>query len=335
MKKIIAILLTLAFLTMVFSSCSTQKTVTQKETVKILMMPKLIGIPWFNASDEGAKRAADELGVELIYTGPTTPDAAEQVKMIEDYLNKDVSAVCIAPNDPNAVKPVLNMARDKGILVMDWDTPADINDVDYSVQSVDPVVYGETLWDYLVKAMGSDEGEYAILTGGLEAAGLNAWIEAGREHAKEKYPNLSLVTEPIATNEQQQEAYSKTLDLIKTYPNLKGIVAVSTPAPIGAAQAIQEKGLQDKIAVVGGVLPNDSNQYLKDKSLDYGVVEANPEMLGYATVYIAAMNLTGQTIETGIEIPGLGKITLDSNGKTIILGDPLIIDKNNVDNYDF
>lgn len=335
MKRILAIMMSLALLITAFSGCSTQKTKPQNGTIKILMMPKLIGIPWFNASDDGAKKAAQKLGVELIYTGPTTPDAAEQVKMIEDYLTKDISAVCIAPNDPNAIKPVLNMARDKGILVMDWDTPADINDVNYSVQSVDPVVYGETLWDYLVKAMGTDEGEYAILTGGLEAAGLNAWIEAGRKHAEEKYPNLSLVTEPIATNEQQQEAYTKTLDLIKTYPNLKGIVAVSTPAPIGVAQAIQEKGLQDKIAVVGGVLPNDSNQYLKDKSLDYGVVEANPEMLGYATVYVAAMNLKGETIETGTEIPGLGKITLDSNGKTIILGDPLIIDANNVDNYNF
>lgn len=302
---------------------------------KVLIMPKLVGIPWFNASDVGAMRAGEEIGIEVVYAGPTQPDAAEQVKMIEDYLNQGIDAICIAANDPTALKPVLNTARDMGILVMDWDTPADIEDVDYSVQSVDPTEYGEALWDYMVKAMGAEEGQYAILTGGLEAAALNMWIDAGREYAKEKYPNLELVTEPIATNEQQQEAYSRTLDLIKTYPDLKAIVAVSTPAPIGAAQAVQEKGLQDQIAVVGGVLPNDANQYLKDGSLDYGVVEANPELLGYATAKIAAMALNGEKIEDGALIEGVGNITVYENGKTIVLGPPLIIDANNVDEYDF
>ena len=328
MKKVIAATLAVSMLPAI-------SVMAEEDTLDILVMPKLVGIPWFNASDVGAMRAGEELGVNVIYAGPTQADAAEQVKMIEDYLNQGVDAICIVANDPAAVKPVLNSATDSGVLVLDWDTPADIEDVDYSVQSVDPTVYGETLWDYLVTAMGSEEGEYAILTGGLEAAGLNLWIEAGRSYAEEKYPGLTLVTEPIATNEQQQEAYSRTLDLIKTYPDLKGIVAVSTPAPIGAAQAIQEKGLQDQIAVVGGVLPNDANQYLKDGSLDYGVVEANPETLGYATAYIAALALQGETIESGMEIEGVGEITLYENGKTIILGPPLIIDADNVDEYDF
>lgn len=290
----------------------------------ILVMPKLVGIPWFNASDVGAKRAGDELNVNVIYAGPTQADAAEQVKMIEDYLNQGIDALCIAANDPIAIKPVLNDARSNGVLIMDWDTPADVNDVNYSVQSVDPTEYGIALWDYMVKAMGTEEGQYAILTGGLEAAGLNLWIDAGREYAAEKYPDLELVTEPVATNEQQQEAYARTLDLIQAYPDLKAIVAVSTPAPIGAAQAIQEKGLQDRIAVVGGVMPNDANQYLKDGSLDYGVVEANPELLGYATVQIAAKALNGETIKTGLKIEGVGEITLYENGKTVILGPPLI-----------
>lgn len=328
MKRIAAIILTLSLLI-----CG--MALAEEAEFTILVMPKLVGIPWFNASDVGAIRAGDELGVNVIYAGPTQADAAEQVKMIEDYLNQGVDAICIAPNDPSAVKPVLNTATDNGILVMDWDTPADINDVDYSVQSVDPTQYGIAIWDSLVEAMGTDEGQYAILTGGLEAAGLNQWIDAGRAHAEEVYPKLELVTEPIATNEQQQEAYARTLDLIKAYPDLKGIIGISTPAPIGAAQAIQEKGLQDQIAVVGTTLPNDANQYLKDGSLDFGAVEANPEVLGYATVQIAVKALRGEKIETGLEIDNVGPITVYENGKTVILGPALIIDADNVDNYDF
>ena len=300
----------------------------------IIDEPKLVGIPWFNSSDVGARRAGEELGINVIYAGPTQADAAEQVKMIEDYLNQGVKAICIAPNDPTAVKPVLNTATDNGIYVLDWDTPADIEDVNYSVQSVDPEVYGETIWQNLVDAMGP-EGEYAIITGGLEAAGLNQWIEVGIAYAEKNYPGLKLVTDPIPSNEVQQEAYARTLDLIKTYPNLKGIIGISTPAPIGAAQAIQEKGLQDQIAVVGTTLPNDARQYLKDGSLDFGEVEANPETLGYVTVYVAYKAIMGEKIETGLEIPGVGPITVYENGKTCIIGPPLVLTADNVDDYDF
>lgn len=320
---------------------TTEAADTQAETVSdtggfnVLVMPKLVGIPWFNASDVGAERAGKELGVNVIYAGPTQADAAEQVKMIEDYINKGLDAICIAPNDPAAIKPVLNSARDAGILVMDWDTPADKEDVDFSVNSVDPVEYGQAIWDCLVKAMGTDSGQYAVITGGLEAAGLNMWIDAGLEYAKEQYPNLELVTERIPSDEQQQVAYQRALELVKTYPDLKGIIGVSTPAPLGAAQAIQEKGLQDKVAVVGGTLPNDSSVYLKDGSMDYCIVEANPETLGYATAYIASYALQGKEVATGLEIPEVGSITVKEDGKTIILGPPLIVDGENVDDYDF
>ena len=60
------------------------------------------------------------------------------------------------------------------------------------------------------------------LTGGLAAANLNTWIDYGLAYAKEKYPNLKLVTERIPTDEKQQEAYRKTLDLLRAYPEPQG-----------------------------------------------------------------------------------------------------------------
>ena len=50
---------------------------------KICMMPKLVGIPYFNASEKGAEEAAKELDVELVYDGPTEAKAALQSQMIE------------------------------------------------------------------------------------------------------------------------------------------------------------------------------------------------------------------------------------------------------------
>lgn len=300
----------------------------------ILVMPKLVGIPYFNASEDGALQAGKDLGVEVIYAGPTQADAAAQVKMIEDYISRGVDAIAVAPNDPAALTPVLKKAKERGILVMDWDTPADKDVVELSVHQIDDKQYGEHIWDLLVEEMGTDEGDYAILTGGLSAANLNAWIDYGLEYAKEKYPNLNLVTERIPTNEKQQEAYSKTLNLLRAYPNLKGIIGVSTPAPIGAAQAVEEKGLEDEVAVVGTSLPNDSRPYLKSGALRVGTLW-EPAKLGYLTVYLALQKLEGKEIIDGMEVPNVGKIQVWEDGKTVIMGPPTDFTAENVDNFDF
>ena len=54
----------------------------------ILVMPKLVGIPYFNASEAGALKAGEDLGVNVIYAGPNQADAAAQVRMIEDYISR-------------------------------------------------------------------------------------------------------------------------------------------------------------------------------------------------------------------------------------------------------
>lgn len=305
----------------------------EKGDYTIAIVPKLIGIPYFNASEVGAKAAGEKLGVNVIYTGPTEADAAQQVKFIEDLISKKVDAIAVAPNDPAALTPVLKKAKDAGILVLDWDTPADQSVVELSVHQIDDKVYSEHIIDKLVENMG-DTGEYAIITGGLSANNLNSWIDAGAAYAKTKYPNLKLVTDKVPTDEKQQVAYQKTLELIKAYPNLKGILGYSTPAPLGAAQAVQEKGLQDKIAVVGTALPTDSGPFLEDSSLDVATLW-DPAQLGYLTIYLAKEMLDGTKIENGMDIPDIGKIEVKSDGKTVIMGPPADFLKDNYKNYSF
>lgn len=306
---------------------------TKSGPATIVVMPKLVGIPYFNASETGAKKAGADLGVNVIYTGPTTADAAEQVRMLEDLISKGVDAICVAPNDAAALTPVLMKAKKAGIKVLDWDTPADQQVVDLSVHQIDDQQYGQHIWDLLVKEMG-DTGQYAIITGGLSAANLNAWIDAGYNYSKTKYPNLKLVTERIPSDEKQQVAYQKTLDLLKAYPDLKGIIGISTPAPLGAAQAVQEKGLSKSVAVVGTSLPTDSGPYLEDGSLRVGTLW-DPAKLGYLTVVLAKNLLEGKLPADGQDIPNVGKITVWKDGKTVIMGPPTDFLKGNYKSFAF
>ena len=305
----------------------------ENDELSIVVMPKLVGIPYFNASETGALQAGKDLGVNVIYTGPTTADAAEQVRMLEDLISKGVDAICVAPNDAAALTPVLMKARNAGIAVLDWDTPADLSVVDLSIHQIDDQEYGQHIWDLLVQEMG-DSGDYAIITGGLSAANLNSWIDAGLNYAKSEYPSLNLVTDRIPSDEKQQLAYQKSLDIIKAYPNLKGIIGISTPAPLGAAQAVQEKGQKDNIAVVGTSLPTDSGPYLADGSLRVGTLW-DPAKLGYLTVVLAYNFLNGEMPVDGQDIDNVGKISVWDDGKTVIMGPPTDFTSDNYESFGF
>jgi simple sugar transport system substrate-binding protein/rhamnose transport system substrate-binding protein len=330
-KKVLALLLVLMLcISMTWANGSSDK---GSDELTIVVMPKLVGIPYFNASEVGAMQAGEDLGVNVIYTGPTTADAAEQVRMLEDLISKGVDAICVAPNDAAALTPVLMKAKSAGIAVLDWDTPADPNVVDLSIHQIDDKQYGEHIWDLLVEGMG-DTGDYAIITGGLSAANLNSWIDAGLDYAKKTYPGLNLVTERIPSDEKQQVAYQKTLDLIKAYPNLKGVVGISTPAPLGAAQAVEEKGLSDVITVVGTSLPTDSGPYLADGSLKVGTLW-DPSKLGYLTVVMAADFLKGNKPVDGQMVDNVGKISVWADGRTVIMGPPADFTRENYKTFNF
>ena len=84
MKKVLAMIFVLAMLV---------SSVAMAET--IVVMPKLVGIPYFNASENGVKAAGEELGIDARYVGPTEGDAALQVQMIEDLLVDGIDALAI------------------------------------------------------------------------------------------------------------------------------------------------------------------------------------------------------------------------------------------------
>lgn len=288
------------------------------EPYEIAVVVKITGIPWFNVVETGVDKAAKELGVNAYQTGPAQADPAQQVKIVEDLVAKGVDAIAVVPNDAKALEPVFQKAKEKGILVITHESPDQVG-TDYDFELIDNVKFGQHAWDQLVEHMG-DTGEYAVFVGGLTVPLHNFWADTGIEYAKEKYPNLTLVTERIPCGEDQELARQKTLELIKAYPNLKGIVGFGSLGPIGAAQALKEKGLEDKIAIVGTVIPSQAAPYLKDGSLKEGILW-NPADAGYGMVWLAKYMLDGNKVETGTEITGIGAVSVEG---TLVKADAMM-----------
>lgn len=301
-------------------------------SVLVGMIPKVVGSSYFELCKDGANLAASELNIELLYKGPTSADAASQVNIIQDMIFQEVDVIAISPIDPVAVEPMLKKARDKGILVVTYDADVAIDSREMFVSQVSEEALGKHLMDNLVDGIG-DEGQFGILTASLTASNQNNWIMWMEKQMEEKYPDLELVS-IIPTDEDQQEAFVQTQNLIQAYPDLDGIVAISTVAVPGAARAIELLEVTGDVKLYGLALPNDINQYLKNGSVQLASLW-NPEELGYLTVYVANDLLNGKTIETGKAYGSLNPVEVIIEEATVIMGKPLDFTKENVDDYDF
>jgi ABC-type sugar transport system substrate-binding protein len=295
------------------------------------MMPKAKGDPYFVSCRIGAEEAARELGVELIWDGPTGLDAAKQNELVESWITRGVDAIAVSVENRAGISSVLRKARARGIKVLAWDADADPDARDYFVNQATPEGIGRTLVDEAAKLMG-DRGEFAIVTGALSAANQNAWIGFIKQRLAEAHPRMTLaVIRP--SDDDRDKAFTETQTVLRTHPQVRLIMAISAPAVPGAAEAVRQAGRTD-VHVMGLSLPNMNKPYVHGDVVQT-VVLWNTTNLGYLTVQAAVQAVRGQLAAdaTTMRAGRLGSIEI--RGTEILLGDPLVMTKANIDRFDF
>ncbi|MFC4321446.1 autoinducer 2 ABC transporter substrate-binding protein [Litchfieldia salsa] len=303
----------------------------EKTEYTIAIIPKVINIPYFNAVKKGALEAGKDLGVNVIYTGPTVAEASHQIKIIDDLIeHTDIDVIAVSANDPIELLPVLNKAERNGIKVITWDADTAPEGREFFINMVNPETLGRHLMDTLAWSAG-EKGEFAIMTGAKSASNLNEWLKWIQIQRDEYYQNMELVN-ISATDDDPHKAYLIAKQLLIDYPNLKGIIGNSSVGPPAAAQAVKEAGKSGQIAVVGLSPPNPMNEYLKDGSAQI-ITLWSPKKLGYLTVALSKNLAQDIHPYNNQEVPGVGKIRMNSD--MVIMGEPIDFTKENVDQYDF
>jgi simple sugar transport system substrate-binding protein len=275
---------------------------------------KIAGIPWFNAVEKGILKGAKDFGVNATMVGPANVDPAQQVKLLEDLIAKKVDVIGLVPLDVKVCEPVLKRAQSAGIKVITHEGPEQ-EGRDWNVELIDSVRFGEVQMERLAKDLGG-EGDYVVYVGTLTTPLHNKWADAAIAYQKAHYPKMKLVADRFPGADEIDTSYKTTLDVIKAYPNLKGILGFGSNGPIGAGNAVREKRLGKKIAIVGTVLPSQAKDLIMDGIIREGFLW-NPTDAGYAMIAVGRLVLDGKEIKDGVEIPGLGKATVDVPGKLI------------------
>ncbi len=299
--------------------------------ITVAMMPKSKGNAYFIACRKGAEEAARELGIKLIWDGPTDPDPAKQNEVIDTWITRGVDVIAVAVENRDGISSVLRKARDRGIKVLTWDADSDSTARDFFVNQATPEGIGQTLMDNAARVLGG-KGSFAIITASLTAANMIAWQKTIEARRQEKYPQIKMAAlRPC--DDLQKKAFDEANTVMNADPAVKLFMAICTPAVPGAAEAVKQSGRTD-VKVIGLGLPNDNRRYVHEGITDC-VLLWNTMDLGYLTVTAAAALKDGSLKPgaTSLSAGRLGKIEI--KGDNILLGQPYLFTKDNIDQFDF
>jgi rhamnose transport system substrate-binding protein len=309
-------------------------TIAAAQEIVIGMMPKFTSDPYFVAANKGAQEAAKELGVTVEFNGPVDANVAAQADIIERWTRRKVSAIAVSANDPNALAPALKRAQAAGIKTMTWDADvaADARTVFLNQATFEGM--GRTMVDMMVRDAGTSEGEFLVVTAVLTAPNQNRWIEEIKKYVAEKYPKLKIAA-VLPGDEDLEKSKNVALNYLQANPQTKGVFCVTGIATPGVLEAVKQLGLVGKVTVTGLGVPSLIRPYLKDGSLKEAALWS-PIDIGYGAVYITKALLDGKldpksgTVDAG----RLGKLKF-IGPDTVLLGDPFVFTKDNVDKFDF
>ncbi|SRR5579883_544769 len=297
----------------------------------VAMMPKSKGNAYFIACRKGAEEAANELGINLIWDGPTEPDPAKQNEVVDTWITRGVDVIAVAAENREGISSVLKKARQRGIKVLTWDADAEPDARDFFVNQATPQGIGETLMDNAARVMGG-KGEFAIITASLTAGNMIEWQKTIEARRAEKYPNIHMAAlRPC--DDLQAKAFDETNTILKAHPDVKLIMAICTPAVPGAAEAVKQSGRQD-VKVIGLGLPKDNKRYVHEGITDC-IVLWNTLDLGYLTVY-SSHALKNGTLKPGAKQVSAGRLgSIEVQGDNVLLGKPFTFTRDNIDRFDF
>ena len=132
---------------------------------------------------QGRRGGRAELGVELIWDGPTDPDPAKQNEVVDTWITRGVDVIAVAVENREGITSVCESARAR-------DQGADLgrrrrpDARDFFVNQATPEGIGRDLMDNAARVLGG-KGEFAIITASLTAANMIEWQRRSRPGAGE------------------------------------------------------------------------------------------------------------------------------------------------------
>ena len=296
-KKALALVGVASAITLLAGCASTGTATTSADKpITIAFVMGAESDPFFQAMKVGAEEEAAAEGVTLIWQGdPAKYSAETQIPIVDAVLAQQPDGLVLIPTDPVALQPSVAKAIAAGIKVANVDTHVnDLSDVSIFITG-DNADGGSKAADAIATQIGYKDGsKYQVVVGLTSATATTnvARLDGFKAQVAAKYPGIEVVD--VAYSESNPEtAATNVNNWLTKYPNLNGIFAIDGTNADGASAAIQAKGLQGKVALVG------YDAYAKNVALiKSGVITALVAQVPAAEAKLAIKTLV-EYIKTG------------------------------------
>lgn len=298
MKKLLMILLVVGTLVACGSKDETkQESGAKKKIDRVAIVSKGYQHEFWRTVEAGAKKAADELGIEMSYIGPEKEsEIGKQVSMVENEILKKPTALLLAALDQNALRPVAQQIVDGGTTLVTFDSNI-AGGIESSFVATDNIQVGVKAAQKMIELIG-EEGTVGVIA---HNAGTSTAIERtnGFINEMKKHPKIKLLSTKYSDGDKLK-ALSITQDIVTANPQIKGVYGTNEGAAVGVGRAIAEMGKSDSIVVIGVDSSAEEVTLLKEGAIKAMVVQ-DPFNMGYMAVKTAMSAAKGEKVEKRID----------------------------------
>jgi ribose transport system substrate-binding protein len=246
----------------------------------------------------GAEAGGREAGVAIVWSAPQLEtDFSGQASIVEDFVNRKVAAIVLAPSHQKSLVPAAERAVAAGIPLIVIDSRLD-SELVTSYVATDNTQGGVLAARAMGKALGG-KGKVAIV-GIAAGAGSGIERETGfQDTIQKEFPGIKVVGLQY-TDSDRTKGLTVAEDFLTRYPDLAGLFGSNESSAVGAFRAVENRGLKGKVKVVGFDSSSDLLEGLRDGAIDALVVQ-NPYRIGFEGVRTAVAAVRKQPVEKRVD----------------------------------
>lgn len=270
----------------------------------IAVIPKGTAQVYWQSIHAGAEKAAQEMGVQVIWRGPLREDdRSAQISEVEGFITRGVSGIVLAPLDDTALAaPVADATRAKiPVVIID----SGLKGADFiSYVATDNTQGGRLGGEGLASLL--PQGGNVVLLRYAEGSASTSEREAGFLAAMAAHPNLKLVSENQFAGVDIEGAVKKSEALLSRFKkpdgslDIAGIFCPNESTTLAMLRVIEDNGWAGKVHLIGFDASEPLEKGMRSGHID-GLVLQDPVKMGYLGVKTMVTHLRGQPVEARVD----------------------------------
>lgn len=310
MKKFLAMICSLCLIAAAVTGCGKQNggaettpaasTGGSSDTLIALITMDSIDQHWVTLN-EGAQKAAGELGVTVQFMAPNTKDDAQQIECVNNAVSAGAKAIIVAANGPDAISSALKEAAGAGVKIIYVDSPANVEAE--ATFSTDNQAAGTTAGNEMLKALQAA----GVTSGSIGVINVNAATDSCVMREEGFRAAFEGTEYTILETQYGEGDAAKSQSIAENYitQGVVGIFGCNEGSTTGAGNAIKASGKDGIIGV--GFDKSDAIMGLIEDGYLLCTMAQNPDVMGYegvkaAVAAIAGEALGGKVTDTGVSV---------------------------------